>query len=140
MMFNWPLLDYRVISSDFGTRIHPVTGAKQFHNGVDIPCPEGTPVLAPCDGTVLSVWLDEKFGGGLSLSLEVHRKGVDRFGFAHLSKVCVAKGDKVRRGQVVAYSGGLPGLPESGKSTGPHLHMTVKCDGLALDPSDLLWV
>ena len=140
--FAWPLPeDFRRITSPFGFRRHPVTCVlDQFHSGIDIACPQGTEVRAPCAGVIASVWQDEKSGGGLSLTI-LGEEGALRFGFAHLSEVRVAKGDQVERGQVVALSGGTPGTEGAGRSTGPHLHVTVRAmrSGKLLDPEELNW-
>lgn len=143
--YLWPLSGaHRRITSPFGPRIHPVTGeAGKAHNGVDISCPQGSIIRAPCDGTVTGVWMDGTFGGGQSLTI-VSLDGTIRFGFAHLmgDMVLVERGQFVSRGQMVAISGGTPGTPGAGRSTGPHLHLTVKSIGqtdVAIDPMRLRW-
>ncbi|HLN52748.1 MAG TPA: M23 family metallopeptidase [Lentimicrobium sp.] len=108
----------------FGTQRHPITGKTAFHNGVDIACPVGTTIIAPEDGLVLDVWEDQK--GGLSLSIISY--DCTRFGFAHLSKQLVRKGEELETGQPIALSG------NTGLSTGPHLHLTVKKYGVFVDP------
>ena len=139
----WPLpVEYRSIASPFGQRIHPVTGRVAMHSGIDIACPQGTPVRAPCDGAVASVWTDVTHGGGLSMTItDADSPGLLRHGFAHLSQVLVAKGEIVERGQVVALSGGEPGTEGAGRSTGPHLHMTVRDmrTRQLIDPEQLDW-
>lgn len=112
------------ITRRFGNQKHPVTGKMSFHNGVDISCPVATPVLAPEDGLILDTWEDTK--GGKSLAM-INCDGV-RFGFAHLSEQLVQKGKGVKKGQPVALSG------NTGTSTGPHLHFTVKKFGEYVDP------
>lgn len=112
------------ITSYFGTRIHPVTHKKSFHNGVDIAAPVGTFVKSPDFGTVTELW--DHDAGGRCLAME-NRSGV-RFGFAHLSDRLVKVGDKVNAGQVIALTG------NTGRSTGPHLHFTVKVNGEWDDP------
>ena len=140
--FAWPLPErWHHISSPFGQRVHPVTGRVAMHSGIDITCPQGTEVWAPCAGVVANVWEDKHFGGGLSLTL-LCEEGALRFGFAHLSEVRVAKGDRVERWQVVALSGGEPGTEGAGRSTGPHLHMTVRSmrTRKLIDPEHLCWL
>lgn len=139
--FVWPLPEkWHRVSSPFGQRVNPVTGKTSMHSGIDIACPQGTEVRAPCAGVIASVWQDEKSGGGLSLTI-LGEEGALRFGFAHLSEVRVAKGDQVERGQVVALSGGTPGTEGAGRSTGPHLHVTVRAmkTGKLIDPEELNW-
>lgn len=112
------------ISSKFGNRVHPVSKKTSFHNGVDIAVIVGTPVLAPADGIITEVWNHEK--GGKSLAM-VSKSGV-RFGFAHLSYQLGTKGQKVKSGELIARTG------NTGASTGPHLHFTVKINGAWQDP------
>lgn len=102
---------------------------RSYHNGVDVALPIGTPVHAPGDGVVSMVATHPS--GGLSLAI-IHQ-GLARTGYAHLCTVCVSEGDNVRAGQVVAYSG------NSGRSTGPHLHLTLQYPlGSWINPSCLV--
>lgn len=134
----WPLPDdCRQVTSAFGPRIHPVTGAARLHSGIDIACPSGTPVMAPDDGIVTAVWVDARHGGGLSLTLQCSL-GL-RFGFAHLQCQLVMARQTVRRGELLALSGGIPGTANSGTSTGPHLHLTCRQHGQRVDPLSLDW-
>ena len=56
---SWPVPNYYYISSNYGYRTHPITGAKDFHSGIDIPAPEDTPVVSPTSGVVIaSYWND----------------------------------------------------------------------------------
>ncbi len=112
------------ITSCFGYRKHPISGIVKFHNGVDIACPVGTPILAPASGKILNMWTDSN--GGLSLSI-LAEDGV-RFGFAHLSEYRVIPYQSVIKGEIIAFTG------NTGKTTGPHLHFTVQKDGLFIDP------
>lgn len=112
------------ISSKFGTRTHPVTKKKSFHNGVDISVPVGTKIAAPADGIITEYWEHTK--GGKCLAMETE-DGV-RFGFAHLNKRLVVKDTKVTAGEHIAESG------NTGASTGPHLHFTVKENDTWIDP------
>ena len=134
---HWPVAGCVRVTSPFGPRVHPVTGAQSHHSGVDIACPEGTPVTAPASGVVLATWIDERFGGGLSLTIEC---GTMRYGFAHLSQVLVARGQQVGRGELIARSGGTPGTREAGRSTGPHLHLTVRFKCVLTDPLTVRWI
>lgn len=111
------------ITSKFGSRRHPITGKQSFHNGVDIAVPVGTAIQAPADGVVTERWDHDR--GGRCLAIEC--SGI-RFGFAHLCKRFVLTGDKVKAGETIAESG------NTGASTGPHLHFTVKVNGAWVDP------
>lgn len=112
------------ITSKFGERIHPITKKKSFHNGIDIACFVGTPVYCPVTGKVSEVW--ETKTGGLCMSI-VSLENV-RFGFAHLSKQINKVGDRVTKGDIIALTG------NTGASTGPHLHFTMKILGQWVDP------
>lgn len=111
-----PVSDRFKISSPFGWRVHPKTGKKSFHNGIDIACPAGTPIIAPFDGVVA---LTRSSSGGIQLIL-THEGGL-RMGFAHLSGYAdgIKPGVRAKAGQVIAYSG------NTGRTTGPHLHFTT---------------
>ncbi len=113
------------ITSSFGHRKHPITGIDSFHNGIDIACKSGTPVVAPDYGIITEVWNHDR--GGKCLAM-VSTDGV-RYGFAHLSKRLVKKDQPVLCGQIIASSG------NTGQSTGPHLHFTVKKLGVWVDPA-----
>jgi len=112
------------ITSHFGKRRHPVTGIYSFHNGVDIACRQGTPIVAPDYGTITEVW-DHALGGKCLAMVSL--KDI-RYGFAHLSERSVQKGQSVVEGQQIALSG------NTGRSTGPHLHFTVRIKGIWENP------
>lgn len=104
-----------------------------IHNGYDIKMPVGTDLLAPAAGTVSRVWNDEAHGGGLSV--EVTLPDGRTVGMAHLSTQSVKEGQKVNQGTVLGKSGGAPGDPGSGDSTGPHVHYMLRNkDGSIGDP------
>lgn len=114
------------ITSGFGLRIHPITGASSGHNGVDIATPVGTPVYSPIDGIV--TMRGTHHTGGLQIAIENHDTAV-RVGFAHLSEQLVAMGQRITKGQLIAKSG------NTGASTGPHLHYTYAVEGRKIDPT-----
>lgn len=116
------------ITSKFGNRTHPITGVKSGHNGVDIAVPIGTAVISPADGKVTSVYFNS--AGGNQLIVE-HTNGF-RTGYAHLKSAAVAVGARVKQGQIIAYSG------NTGASTGPHLHLTLRKNGVLVNPEDHL--
>ena len=113
-----------VITSPGGLRINPVTGRREFHDGIDIAAPVGTPVVAPKDGTVIATGNSPTFGIFLRLR---HADGYISF-YAHLHRLAVAAGDDVLQGEKLAYSG------NTGRSTGPHLHFGLFRDGQYVDP------
>jgi len=122
-----PVDDLR-LTSHFGVRSDPFRGTAAMHAGIDIPGPVGTPIYATADGIVgRAGWVG---GYGNLVELE-HGKGLQtRYG--HLSKVLVAPGARVKRGDVIALMG------STGRSTGSHLHYEVRMDGRAVDPTPYL--
>ncbi len=116
------------ISSPFGERIHPVTGARSVHRGIDLAVPSGTNVFSPASGRVARVWTDSTCGNGLRIA---HSNGYETV-YCHLSNALVKNGDVVNAGCVVAKSG------NTGRSTGAHLHYAIKKDGEYINPSEFL--
>jgi murein DD-endopeptidase MepM/ murein hydrolase activator NlpD len=114
------------VSSLFGYRSSPFRGGGlDFHQGLDLSAPPGSPVYAPADGIVLSSdW--SKSGYGLMITLD-HGFGLTTR-YAHLSESLVAVGDKVKRGEQIAKVG------STGRSTGPHLHYETLLGGVPVDP------
>ena len=118
-----PILGH--LRSEYGYRDHPVDGEYRFHNGVDIGGQEGDPIGAFAAGTV--DYIGENDDHGLYLQID-HGNGIKSF-YAHCSKLCVSKGQVVVAGEKVAEVG------STGVSTGPHLHLELKCNGLHLNPA-----
>lgn len=103
--------------SPYGWRVHPITRRRKFHHGVDVALPVGTPLTAPADGVVVKKGNGPSGGVTLILKHEDNRHTV----YYHLQKPShLAKGAKVKRGELIAYSG------NTGASTGPHLHFEVR--------------
>ncbi len=116
------------ISSGFGMRFHPILKESKMHNGIDISAPTGTAIKAPQSGLVVDRRSNSVGGNELILD---HGNGITT-GYSHLSAFNVQKGDRVRRGQVIGKVG------STGRSTGPHLHFSVKKDGVFVDPAKYL--
>ncbi|MEM9325454.1 MAG: M23 family metallopeptidase [Bacteroidota bacterium] len=113
------------LSSGFGYRIDPYLKVRRKHNGVDFSLPKGTPVYSTGDGVVKMV--KTSFAGyGKQIEIDHGYGYVTKY--AHLEMFNVRRGQKVKRGDIIAYSG------NSGKSTAPHLHYEVKKDGVAINP------
>lgn len=119
---DWPVKGY--VSSGIGMRRDPWTKQPEFHSGLDIPKPIGTPIHAPADGAV--VYAGSSNGNGKSLILD-HGEGITTL-YAHLSKIHVKTGQRVSKGQVIANVG------NTGKSTNPHLHYEVRVNKIPIDP------
>lgn len=117
------------ISSGFGWRRSPFTGKREFHNGIDIAGQKGTPIVAPADGKVVRVVRDRNLGRSITLD---HGNGIQTI-FGHLDKVLVEPGQRVKRGDPIATMGST-----GRRSTGPHLHYSVKVDGKYVNPKHYL--
>lgn len=112
------------LTSGFGMRWHPVLGGRREHKGVDLAGPVGTPVHATADGVVgRADWFS---GYGLYVQLEHGGDLETRYG--HMSRLNVAAGQLVHKGDVIGYIGA------TGRTTGPHLHYEVRVAGLAVNP------
>jgi murein DD-endopeptidase MepM/ murein hydrolase activator NlpD len=117
------------VSSTFGYRGSPFGRGLDFHRGLDLAAPVGTPVYAPADGTVLSAdW--SKSGYGLMITID-HGFGLSTR-YAHLSEALVTVGQKVTRGELIAKVG------STGRSTGPHLHYETLLGEVNVDPADFI--
>ena len=113
------------LTDGFGVRGNPFGGgAAEFHPGQDISAPRGTPVVATADGTVVQAGWQNGYGQEVVVD---HGQGLTtRYG--HLSKIEVAAGQVVRRGEELGQVG------STGRSTGPHLHYEVRIDDVAVSP------
>lgn len=118
-----------ILTSSYGMRISPITGVEQFHGGVDLAAPIGTPVSACRGGTVESTGSDRIYGNYIVLK---HENGTQSL-YAHLSKILVKKGIRVERGNEI----GLVGT--TGLSTGPHLHFEIRIGGKSQAPPNALF-
>ncbi len=125
----WPVPQSTRVTSKFGKRVAPTTGASTTHNGIDIGASVrgrvGDQIVAPWDGTVN--WVGTTTKGGNQLTI-VHTDGKVT-GYAHLHEVFVTKGQSVRRGDLIATMG------NTGTSTAAHLHFTVR-PSVGADPID----
>lgn len=118
----WPTRGW--VTSHFGNRMSPFSGIVKFHEGIDIAAQTGTPIMAPADGVVIKAGFVTGYGNLLELS---HGYGI-KTAFAHNSRLNVKAGQRVKRGDVIAYVG------DTGSSTGPHLHYEVRKNGLPVNP------
>jgi murein DD-endopeptidase MepM/ murein hydrolase activator NlpD len=106
----WPVKGW--LTAGFGYRRSPFTGLRQMHEGVDISNTVGTPVIAPANGLVSYAGPLGGFGNVISID---HGHKISTF-YAHLHRQRVSQGERVRRGDVIAFVG------TTGRATGPHLH------------------
>ncbi|MBC2666302.1 M23 family metallopeptidase [Novosphingobium flavum] len=114
----------RAVTSRFGMRFHPLLGVDRLHAGIDLAAPMGSPVVATADGIVGHAGAL----GGYGLLVGIKGSAGLETRYAHLSKLNVAPGQLVRRGQLLGWSG------STGLSTGPHLHYEVRVNGRAVNP------
>lgn len=118
------------IADDFGMRMHPILKYTRMHNGIDIITDVGTKVYAPGNGIVESVG----WKGGYGLTMEISHGFGYKTLYAHLESVKVKVGQKITRGEHIAYTGNSGRL-----SSGPHLHYEVHHNGVTLDPMNFIY-
>lgn len=119
----WPVQG--LVTSGFGHRHSPFTGARELHDGLDISAPHGTPIVGTASGVV--AYAGPLSGGYGNVVYLDHGHGFFTF-YGHNSKNLVATGAKVRRGQIIAQVG------NTGMSTGPHVHYSVRHKGVWVNP------
>ncbi len=127
-MFKFPLASYTRVSSEYGYRIHPILNVKQFHNGVDFASPKGTAIYAAYDGVVVAAAYSSTMGNYVMIN---HGDELYTI-YMHASALYVKKGDTVVKGETIAAVG------STGRSTGNHLHFTVRLKGAYVSPWDYL--
>lgn len=118
------------VSSEFGPRNSPTSGASEVHSGIDLPKPTGTPIRAVKGGTVNVSKADPS---GYGEWIEIRHDDGTSTRYAHMSKRDVSQGAKVQQGQVIGQVG------STGNSTGPHLHFEYRnSQGQAVNPREIL--
>jgi murein DD-endopeptidase MepM/ murein hydrolase activator NlpD len=117
------------VTSGFGSRIHPVLGYRRDHTGIDYAAPVGTPVRSIGDGQVTFAGVQGGYGNVIYIK---HRNNQHSTVYAHLSKINVKKGATVAQGETIALSG------QSGRVTGPHLHLEFRVNNNPIDPTEML--
>lgn len=127
-MFTWPCPGYKRISDEYGNRIHPILGTQQFHNGLDMAAPGGTAILAAYDGDVVAAAYNGSMGNYIMID---HGSGLYTI-YMHCSALYVSKGQTVSKGQNIAAVG------STGRSTGNHLHFSVRLNGSYVSPWNYL--
>jgi hypothetical protein len=123
-----PAPNSKYVSSAYGWRQDPNNPKERHHHGgIDYAMPVGSPVLAAAEGVVDQVTTQPNSERSFGLYVVIKHEGFFTY-YAHLSRAVVRVGQKVRQGELIAYSGGKKGAPGSGSSTGPHLHFEVRKD------------
>ena len=116
-----------IVTSHFGRRTDPFTKKSRWHNGVDLKAVAGEPTYAMFAGVVAEVGFDNSRGRYV-----IVRSGRYAFEYYHLSRCLVSEGSLVLAGDSIGNAG------STGRSTGPHLHITLKCDGVSINPAILI--
>jgi len=117
--------DLKRIGSYYGYRMDPFYKVKKFHEGVDFTAPVGTEIYASGNGVVTKAG---RYRGGYGIQVVLDHGYSYVTLYAHMSRVLVRRGEKVKRGQIIGYVG------NTGKSTAPHLHYEVRKNGRAVNP------
>lgn len=117
-----------LVRSPFGYRVHPVTGHRSFHDGVDLGSDHNTPIFAMRSGTVKIAGVSGGFGNYVLLE---HADGYET-GYGHQNSIVVKVGQSVSAGTLLGYVG------STGVSTGDHLHVLMHLNGQAVDPGPIL--
>ena len=124
----WPVPGYTGITSEYGMRVHPITGAYKLHTGVDIGAPLGANFVAAANGIVSKATFNSAYGNMVIID---HGGGVQTL-YAHGSEILVQLGQTVEAGTPILKVG------STGYSTGPHAHFEIRIDGQTINPLDYL--
>ncbi len=127
-VFKFPLETYTRVSDEYGMRIHPILKVQQFHNGVDFASPKGTAIYAAYDGKVAAAAYSSNMGNYVMID---HGDGLFTI-YMHASKLYVKKDQVVVKGEKIAAVG------STGRSTGNHLHFSVRLNGEYVSPWNYL--
>lgn len=122
----WPVNG--VVTSEYGYRIHPITGKNAMHGGIDIKADSGTEIKSVFDGKISAKGYSNSYGYYVIIK---HSDSFETL-YAHCSKLLVNEGDDVKKGDCIALVG------NTGRSTGPHLHFEIRIGGMRTDPRWLL--
>jgi murein DD-endopeptidase MepM/ murein hydrolase activator NlpD len=112
------------LTSGYGMRDHPVLRQRRRHKGVDMAAATGTPIYATADGEVEMAQRFSSYGK----YVQIDHGGDFETRYAHLSRIAVSAGERVRKGDLIGYVG------STGRSTGPHLHYEIRVAGEAVNP------
>lgn len=125
---TWPIPGYTTITSEYGMRVHPITGAYKLHTGTDIGAPMGADFVAMAKGVVTKASMTPAYGNMVIID---HGGGVQTL-YAHGSEILVQVGQEVEAGMPVLKVG------STGYSTGPHAHFEIRINGQPVNPMDYL--
>lgn len=122
----WPVEG--AVTSEYGYRIHPITGKNSMHGGIDIKADSGTAIKSVFFGKISKKGYSNSYGYYVIIK---HSDGFETL-YAHCSKILVEEGDEVEKGDEIALVG------NTGQSTGPHLHFEIRIGGMRTNPRWLL--
>ena len=124
----WPVPGYTKITSNYGMRVHPITGQYKLHTGVDISAPIGANFVAANDGIVTKAEYNTAYGNMVIID---HGGGISTL-YAHGSEILVTVGQTVKRNDPILKVG------STGYSTGPHAHFEVRINGVVTNPIEYI--
>ena len=126
---SWKVpINYTAYTSAFGYRIHPISGTRKFHYGVDLAAPTGTPIYATRSGTVDIA----SYNGSAGYYVQINHGDGFKSIYMHMTHYVVSSGQYVSQGQVIGYCG------STGGSTGPHLHFGISQNGNYVNPANYI--
>ncbi|HEU0051115.1 MAG TPA: peptidoglycan DD-metalloendopeptidase family protein [Patescibacteria group bacterium] len=133
VLLDWPIPVRQGISARFHDPDYPF---RRFfeHPGIDLPTPVGTPIRAAAGGYVAWNKTGKQYGNYVMV---IHPGGIATV-YGHLSRFAAKADTYVERGDIIGYSGGQPGMPGAGLSTGPHVHFEVRQNGIPVNPENFL--
>lgn len=123
--FTWPVPSCTIITSPYGSRMHPILGYERFHSGVDIGAGAGSTIVAADGGSVAVATYSDSYGNYVMIN---HGNGYTTV-YAHMSSIAVSEGQSVSQGDTIGYVG------STGWSTGPHCHFEIRSGGSTVDPA-----
>jgi len=139
--FILPMSCEYTITSEYGMRVHPITGEQKKHTGIDISGVHHTEIFAVADGEVTFAGVQNGYGNCIEIKHIVNGETIYSF-YAHLSRIDVQAGDTVEQGEIIGLEGGDPETdPNPGSSTGHHLHFEIRTAsgyGNDVNPSDYI--